>query len=164
MAQRAGRELTGLAVVTLSGGDRIGRVVDVLFGTATGHIAGFLVDAGGLFARPRYLAAEKSQSLGADALTVPAGDVLQDLAPDGPDTVRAKDLAGRPVLNESGAVIGRVAGYEVDDAQMTLSLTLTLGLLDGAFHSKPLLPLTVVKTVGRDSLIVPDSYAPKAHR
>ncbi len=156
--------MTGLAVVTVAGGDRIGRIADVLFQTATGVIAGFLVDTGGLFAKPRYLPAERSQSLGVDALTVPVGDVLLDAAPDTADTALAGDLMGRPVLNESGEVVGKIAGYEVDDAQMTLSLTLTLGLLDGAFHRQPLLPLSVVKAVGKDSVIVPQSYDPKAYR
>jgi uncharacterized protein YrrD len=164
MAQRAEHDLTGLAVVALAGGERIGRIGDVIFQTSTGRITGFLIDTGGLFAKPRYLAAEHSQSLGADALTVPENDVLQDSAPETQDTIAAKNLSGRPVLNESGAVLGKVMSYEVNDAEMTLALVLTLGILDSAFHHKPLLPLTVVKAIGKDSLIVPDSYDPKEYR
>ena len=71
MAERTGRELAGLAVVTLAGGERLGRVDDVVFHAATGRVTGFLVSLGGLLGKTRFLPAGQAQSLGADALTVP---------------------------------------------------------------------------------------------
>ena len=164
MAERTGRELTGLAVVTLAGGERLGRVADVVFHAATGRITGFLVDTGGLFGKPRFLPAGQAQSLGADALTVPGADVLLETSPaqTDPDEIDGKTLDGRPVLNESGTVLGKVSDTLVDDQQMRVSLVLATGLLDNVLHGKPNLPVTAIKAIGKDSIVVPDSYDPKA--
>ncbi len=164
MAERTGRDLTGLAVVTLAGGERLGRVDDVVFHMATGRVTGFLVDGGGLFGKPRFLPAGQTQSLGMDALTVPADDVLQDHSPaqSDVDEVSGKTLTGRPVINESGTALGKVTDILVDDQTLLVSLVLATGFLDNALHGKPHLPVAVIKTLGTDSVVVPDSYDPKA--
>ena len=164
MAERTGRELTGLAVVTLAGGERLGRVADVVFQASTGRVTGFLVDTGGLFGKPRYLPVGQMQSLGADALTVPGADVLQETSPaqNDSDEVEGKTLDGRPVLNESGTVLGKVFDTQVDDQQLRVALVIATGVLDNVLHGKPHLPVTTIKAIGKDSIVVPDSYDPKA--
>ena len=166
MAERTGRELAGLAVVTLAGGERLGRVDDVVFHAATGRVTGFLVGLGGLLGKTRFLPAGQAQSLGADALTVPGADVLQDksAAQRDPDEVSGKSLEGLPVLNESGTVIGKVADIVVDDQALLVSLALATGLLDNVLHGKPHLPVATIKAIGKDSIVIPDSYDPKAHQ
>ena len=98
MAKQTGRELTGLAVVTLSGGERLGRVDDVVFHADDGPRHRVFGDGGGLFGKPRFLPAGQTQSLGADALTVPRADALQDdsAAQGDSDEVSGKSLDGRP--------------------------------------------------------------------
>ena len=164
MAERTGRELAGLAVMTLAGGERLGRVDDVVFHTATGRITGFLVDTGGLLSKPRFLPAGQAQSLGADALTVPSADALQERSPAqaDPDEVSGKSLDGRSVLNESGTVLGKVADILVDDQQMQVALLLATGLLDNVLHGKPRLSVPTIKAIGKDSIVVSDTYDPKA--
>ena len=164
MAERTGRELAGLAVMTLAGGERLGRVDDVVFHTATGRVTGFLIDPGGMFGKTRFLPAGQTQSLGADALTVPAADVLQENSPAqvDADEISGKSLEGRPVLNASGTVLGKVADIVVDDQQLVVSLLLATGLLDNVLHGKPHLPIATIQTIGKDSIVVPDSYDPKA--
>lgn len=163
MAVQTGKELAGLAVVTLNGGERLGRLADVVFHVASGRITGFLVDPGGVFAKPRFLAAGLVQSVGADALTVTDANVLADGDPtqDDPDEWRARALEGRPVMNAGGTALGKVADVLIDTASLTVpALTLATGLIDNALHGKPRLPLSFVKTVGKDSLVVPDTYDP----
>ncbi len=163
MALRTGKELAGLAVMTLNGGERVGRLEDVVFHVASGRITGFLVDPGGLFAKPRFLPAGKVQSVGADALTIASADALSETDPtkEDPEEWLARPLEGRPVLNASGTALGKVADVLVDAETLTvLALTLSTGLIDNAIHGKPRLPLSFVKTVGKDSLVVPDTYNP----
>jgi len=162
MAVKTGRELAGLAVVTLAGGERLGRVADVIFQAATGQVIGFLVDRGGMFSKPRFLAAAQVQGLGTDALTITSEEALTETAPTGAEEIIAKPLEGRPVLNQGGTILGKVADVAVDtDALRVPYLLLATGLLDNALHGKPQLPLSQVRTIGADSVIVLNTYDPK---
>lgn len=165
MALRTGSELAGLAVVTLAGGERLGRVHDVVFHVASGRVTGFLVDGGGLFSKARFLPSAQVQSVGSDALTVAAEDALGERSPaqSDPDELEARSLEGRPVLSASGTVLGKVFDTLVDTEALTVpALMLSVGLLSNTVHGKPRLPLALVQTVGKDSLVVPDTYDPGA--
>lgn len=165
MATKTGGELSGLAVMTLVGGSRLGRVHDVVFHATSGRIAGFLVDTGGLLAKPRFLPAGQVHSVGADALTVSDADALGDgaQAQSGPDTLEARTLAGRAVMSEAGTALGTVKDVLVDtEALVVRSLVIATSFINNALHGRPTLPLALVRTVGKDSLVVPNSYDPKA--
>ncbi len=165
MTVKTGGELSGLAVMTLAGGSRVGRVHDIVFHALSGRIVGFLVDTGGLLAKPKFLPAGQVHSLGADALTVADSDVLGDGAQAGtePDILEARSLAGRAVMSEGGAAVGTVKDVLVETESLVVTaLVLATGFLDNALHGRPTLPLAVVLTLGKDSLVVPSSYDPKA--
>lgn len=165
MAMKISRELAGLAVVTLTGGERLGRIADVVFQPTSGQVTGFLVDRGGMFSKPQFLAAGQVQGLGADALTITGAEALADSDPAASalDGLASKPLEGRPVLNPAGAVIGKVADIVVETESLTVPhLLLATGLLDNALHGKPHLPLSQIQTIGADSVIVTNDYDPKA--
>ena len=52
----------------------------------------------------------------------------------------------------------------MDDQSLLVSLVLTTGLLDNVLHGKPHLPVATIKAIGKDSIVIPDSYDPKAHQ
>ena len=163
MAVKTGRELAGLAVVTLTGGERLGRIADVVFLAATGAVSGFLIDRGGMFSKARFLPAGQVKGLGADALTITSEEALVEAAPLGAGEFASKPLDGRPVLNQAGTVLGRVADVAVDTDALTVPyLLLATGLLDNALHGKPQLAISEVQTIGADSVIVLSTYDPKA--
>lgn len=163
MAAKTGRELAGLAVVTLTGGERLGRVEDVIFQPSTGRVTGFLVDRGGMFSKPKFLASGQVQGLGADALTIVGEEALSDAAPAGADELAAKSLEGRPVLNQAGTILGKIADIVVDTEGLVIPhLLLATGLLENALHGKPQLSLSFIQTVGADSVIVSNAYDPKS--
>jgi uncharacterized protein YrrD len=162
---RTAAELSGLAVVSATTGERLGRIHDVLFEGASGRITGFVVHGGGLLAKPQLLRRLLVRSLGADAVVVEGGAVLEevDSEPALSDSLSARSLDDRPVLDESGKAVGKVAGVLVDEATITVpALLLAAGLIDKVLHGKPQLPLSVIKAFGADSLVVPISYDPKA--
>ena len=165
MAMKTGRELAGLAVVTLTGGERLGRIADVVFQPSSGQVTGFLVERGGMFSKPQFLAAGGVQGLGADALTIPGAEALTEFDPAGSalDGLASKPLEGRPVLNPAGTVLGKVADVVVETDTLTVPhLLLATGLLDNALHGRPRLPLSQVQALGADSVIVTQEYDPKA--
>ncbi len=165
MAIQTGGELAGLAVVSLTGGDRLGRVDDVIFDTTKAVIVGVLVDRGGMFSKPKFLEATHVRAIGSDALTIDSEAALTEYDPaaTGPSAQPAKPLGGRPVLTEAGSIIGKIADIAVDtDTLQVPYFVLSTGLLDNALHGKPHLPMTAVQTIGADSVIVSNSYDPKA--
>ena len=163
MAVKTGRELAGLAVMTLAGGEKLGRIDDVVFDPASGHISGFFIDRGGMFSKPKFLPAGSVQSLGDDALTLESETALLD----GPSALTgelaAKTVENLPVLNPAGTVLGKVADIGVDTLTLTVPyLLLAAGLISNALHGKPHLPLSVVQTIGADSVVVSNAYDPKS--
>lgn len=163
MAEKTGKELAGLAVVTLAGGEKLGRIDDVVFNPANGLVTGFFVDRGGMFSKAKFLPAGDVQGLGDDALTTQSESALLD----GPSAitgeVAAKTMENLPVLNPEGTVLGKVADVGVDTVNLTVPyLVLSGSLLANALHGKPHLPISAVQTVGADSVIVSSSYDPKA--
>lgn len=163
MAVKTGKELAGLAVVTLTGGERLGRVDDVVFDPASGRITGFFVDRGGMFSKPKFLPAGDVHGIGDDAVTTASESTLLD----GPSALTgelaAKTVENLPVLTPDGTVVGKVADIAVDTQTLTVPyFLLATGLLNNALHGKPHLPLSAVQTVGADSVIVSSSYEPKS--
>ncbi len=165
MAIQTGRELAGLAVVSLTGGDRLGRVDDIVFDTTKAVVVGLLVDRGGMFSKPKFLEASHVRAVGSDALTIDSETALTEYDPAaaGPSAQPSKPLDGRPVLSEAGSIIGKIADIAVDtDTLQVPYFVLSTGLIDNALHGKPQLPLTLVQAIGADSVIVSNSYDPKA--
>ena len=74
MAIKTGRELAGLAVLTLTGGERLGRVEDVIFQVGTGQVTGFIITMSGLLTKAKLLPVSAVNSLGSDALTVTSSE------------------------------------------------------------------------------------------
>lgn len=164
MAIQTGHDLAGLAVVSLTGGDRLGRIDDVIFDTAKAVIVGILVDRGGMFSKPKFLEATHVRAVGSDALTIDSETALTDYDSSalGASAQPVKPLGGRPVLTEAGSIIGKVADIAVDtDTLQVPYFVIATGLLDNTLHGKPHLPMAMVQTVGADSVIVSNSYDPK---
>lgn len=165
MAIRTGRELAGLAVVSLTGGDRLGRVDDVIFDSSAAAVVGVLVDRGGMFSKPKYLEATHVRAVGSDALTIDSETALTEFDPAalGATMLPMKPLDGRPVLTEAGTIVGKIADIGVDtDTLRVPYFVISTGLLDNTLHGKPHLPMTAVQAIGADSVIVSNSYDPKA--
>jgi uncharacterized protein YrrD len=165
MAIRSGGELTGLAVITLEGGERLGRLHDVIFRMPLGQIAGFLVSGGGLFAKTQFLPISQVRSVGTDAVTITGAEALSDKNPAnvGSDEFEGRSQEGCPVLSTGGTVLGKIADVLVDTDALTVSAFLiSTGLVTNALHGKPRLPLALVRTLGKDSVVVPDTYDPGA--
>lgn len=163
MAIKTGKELSGLAVVSLTGGEKLGRVDDVVFDPSSGRVTGFFVDRGGMFSKPKFLPAGDVHGLGDDALTVASEKALLD----GPSALTgelaAKTAENLPVLNPAGTVLGKVSDIGVDTQAMTVPyLILATGIIGDTLHGKPHLPVSAIQTVGADSVIVSASYDPKA--
>jgi sporulation protein YlmC with PRC-barrel domain len=159
MVYLTGSELAGLAILTLTGGQRIGRIQDVVF-CPDGRITGFFVagDGGRLF-----LPAGQVRSIGGDALTIEdeQGLTPEREAPSGEGEYPSRSLHGRPVVGEAGTILGKIADIRVDTAALQVTMVLmTTGLMDSLLHRRKAIPIEMVRAIGEDSVIVSDVYDP----
>ena len=163
MTEITGQGLKGLAVVTLTGGEKLGRVDDVVFNPSTGRVTGFFVDRGGMFSKTKFLPAGDVRGLGDDAMTTDSEAALLDGPSAMTGEIAAKTIENLPVLNPAGTVMGKVSDIAVDTQALTVPyLVLSTGLVGNVLHGKPHLPTSFIQTVGADSVIVSEAYDPKA--
>ena len=100
--------LTGMAVLSLSSGNKLGRVADVHIDPVNGLVLGLLLtgEEGATFDLPY----EKIFSFGRDAVMAESDEavgLVSDI--EAPKGRNAKDLYGTKIVLESGAVLGDIA-------------------------------------------------------
>lgn len=153
--------LTGMAVLSIASGARLGRVEDIAFDTSTGRLAALRVEADGQHALIPYTSIH---AVGKDAITVPSDDVAQWTKPEGA-------LASMPgldafkkmkVVDEAGTYLGMVKQVEIDPAsgQITHVSTHEGGVL-GLGGTTRTISAAEIRSVGNDVVLVsPTATAP----
>jgi uncharacterized protein YrrD len=160
-------ELKGRAVVALSNAQRIGHVDDVLFDARYRQVLGFQVKGGGLFARAEALPRDNVSAIGADALTVPSPDAVndQDRFPGLAHAATLGDVQGTKVVTESGDLLGTIAHLEIDDdARRVLAYELATSLVQRVLRHEALIQADEVVRLGEDGImVVPDAVGARLH-
>ncbi len=154
-------DLSGLAVVGEGSGSKLGKIQDVLFDPISGSITGFLVHPGGLFTKAQLLPSLAARALGADALMVEQGHVLQEITsePAIAGSLSVGSLNGRPILDDTGKVLGKMTDAVLAETTFAIeAFQYSSGVLGAILHGKAIIPLPVVKAIGADSIVVPASY------
>lgn len=164
---RTGGELRGIAAVRASEGVKIGRFQDIVFDITNGRITGFVLDEVAAGSKhEHFLPAALLQSLGADAAMLSdASDSLAVFLPEetpaGMVSVRA--LSGRPVLNETGTVLGRIADVQINEQALSIhALLMKTGLLSKVFGGSTPVPFDRVRAIGVDSVVLSGDYDPRS--
>lgn len=158
---RTAGELSGLAVVGEGSGDKLGKIQDVLFEAGSGSVTAFLVHPGGLFAKALLLPRLAVRAVGADALLVEQGKVLEEVKsePALPGSLSVNSLDGRPVLDDTGKFLGKTTDAVLSEDGLTVAaIQYSSGVLDSLLHGKQSVPLSVIKAIGADSIVIPASY------
>ncbi len=153
--------LSGLAVVSEGSGDKLGKVQDVFFEAISGTVTGFLVHPGGMFTRALLLPRLAVRTVGMDALLVEQGHVLEEIKsePALPGSLSVSSLDGRPVLDDTGKFLGKTTDVVLaNDSLSVEEIQYSSGVISSVLHGKPTIPLSVVKAIGVDSIVVPASY------
>ena len=165
MTTRSGHSLRGTAIVAMDNGERLGRVDDLFFSPANGELEAIMVDVGGMFSKPSLLSVAHISSIGPDAVIISDRDALvqNGRLTDESHAVRAGDIEDRPVLTAGGTVVGKIADVMIDtETRQVIGFSLSTGLIDNTLHGRPSLPFSLVQSLGKDSLVVPADYDPKA--
>jgi uncharacterized protein YrrD len=111
-AARAGRDLLGLPVLSITEGKRIGQVSALLVRREDRTVAAIGISGAGSGAR--HLPFAEIKSVGPDAVMVESESVLQAELPAAESRDLEGALPGRSVVTESGQRLGEVTGFAVD--------------------------------------------------
>jgi uncharacterized protein YrrD len=119
-------------VVVMSNAVMVGQVEEVLFDAPFRQVLGFRVRKGGLLGKTEALPRESVTSIGADALTVPSQEMINDetrfaqLA----GAATLSQVTGTKVVTESGQLLGTISQLEIDDdAHSVMAYVLSASLV-----------------------------------
>ena len=154
------QELTGLAVVTLAGAERLGRVDDVLFETAPLRAKALMVKSN---SGQQVIALTDVRNIGPDAVIT---NDAESAATGGAAFGRTKlpgldDLGELKVVDELGAFVGHITRVELDPVSGDVSrLDIRRGELLGVGGQTTTLALDQVISVGSELVTVRDGAVP----
>jgi uncharacterized protein YrrD len=127
-----GSTIRGLPVVTITGGEDVAEVRDLIYSAEAGRVIGLTLNKRGFLAgrRREVLSADKIHAIGRDAVMVDNESRLvmpEDAPPDVGTPPAESDVIGDEVLTDAGTSLGRVrdvvvlvggtgdvVGYEID--------------------------------------------------
>ena len=158
---RKGTDLFNLPVIAFTTGEKIERVVDLIFDAPSNAVLGFLVDDGGFFSKARVLPLNKVKSIGVDAVIVEDSEVI--VVADQDDRFKEivqKDhgLKGKKVMTEDGKDLGTVTDLYFDELAGRLEgYEVSGGLFADAYSGRSYVPAPMILKIGEDVLFVPTS-------
>lgn len=156
---RTTRDLSGLAIIDIDGGKKLGSVGEVVISPDDGRLLGFVIKSGGLLkAEESVVEIDDVRSIGADAITVAGDEIIHRTEASGErfQAARAGDraLIGRKVVTQGGSVLGQVADLVLSEESRRV-VGLVLG--SGMFERGDAVPADRVAAVGPDVVIVTDA-------
>ena len=158
-----GKQMNGLPVISIDRGERLGTVERTYVDPAGKRVIGVAYNAGGGLFTPESsprLDADCIRTLGPDALLVDNAQAIHGETIDRAfsSLTTLDDLVGRGVLTRGGAALGKISSVDFDERSFRLTeFEVSQGLMAGA---RPI-PVTMVKTIGLDYLIVADNAWPQ---
>lgn len=152
------KQISGIAVVSISGGEKLGSVSDVYFDADIRKVLGYTVTAGGGLlstgsATTQWLSANSINAIGPDALTVRESTaVQQSQLPEG--AVVLSEVLKRKVVTEGGTLVGQVSSLELDPQGTSVA---SVEVSPGFFKSHKMVTPTQIVSVGDELIVVRDS-------
>jgi uncharacterized protein YrrD len=148
-------ELKGRAVLSVSGGEKLGQVADVLVDRENLRVAGVVISKGTLLDKERrFLPAEAVSTWGRDAILVKDADVFRSEAnlPEREKWVSALDkIKGLAMVSTTGDRIGRVDDLVIDGEGRITAYRVSEGTFGGNARE---IEARETKSIGPDAVIV----------
>ena len=156
---RKGKEILGKCIVSYDTGERIERVLDLIFDQDSNQVVGFLVREPGFLKSARVLLIEKVRAIGPDAIIVDSVDSI-DKATDIPLVARIlrrnNILRGTRILTMDGRDLGTMVDLYFDEQQGTVEgYEVSGGLFADAYSGRSFVPAPAALRIGEDVAFVP---------
>jgi uncharacterized protein YrrD len=154
------REILGLPIVSISTGEEIGKVKNILFNGEKGGIDFIVVETGNQIFSAKVIPTDRVLGIGANALTIENESTITDInrLPGAVELVE-KDIRvkGTKVLTKKGRLVGEIGDVCVDE-ENCCKIT-ALEHINGVSGEKPLLiRRDSVITFGKNLTIVEENF------
>ena len=150
-------DLLGMPLVTVQEGLRLGTLKGLEFNAADGRIR-YLHFEGADTRADGVLPWASVRSVGTDAITVESLAAVLEAVPSAEREAVTPDVRDRPVLTEGGTRLGKITGYDVDEATGRIERyhVATGGFFGRLTHSELSLSQDAIRAFRQDALIVTD--------
>ncbi|HEX6290340.1 MAG TPA: PRC-barrel domain-containing protein [Herpetosiphonaceae bacterium] len=160
---RKGTELVGKPVVAFDSGEQCESIKDLLFDQNNNQLLGFLVDEGGWFSSARVLPLQSIQSIGPDAVIVPAKNAVVN-AVQVPEIHRILErnnvLRGTRIMTTDGRDLGTMVDLYFDEQTGAVEgYEVSGGLFADAYSGRSFVPAPQTLKIGEDVAFVPPETA-----
>ncbi|MBC7324481.1 MAG: PRC-barrel domain-containing protein [Moorella sp. (in: Bacteria)] len=148
-----GRELVGLPVIGQDGGEKLGRVQDLLYDEKTGHLKALVLADGGWLRQPRVVDFARLRTRGPKVFTV-AG--ITDISHEIPTGMRRwQELKGLRLLDRDGRELGQVEDLVIDlPTGRVQGLEVSTGLVNDLLEGRQEIPIKDTFSWGPDAVII----------
>ena len=159
---RNAKELSGLAIVDVANGKKLGSADEVVVSPDTGRLLGFVMKSLGVLSpNERIVEMSDVRSIGRDAITVEGDEVARTSEAAAEEFQRARaekrTLIGRKVVTQDGSMVGTITDYTIDEQEARVK-GLILG--GGLFETGDVIPADRVVSVGTDVVVVSEPGRP----
>jgi uncharacterized protein YrrD len=160
---RKGTDLIGKPVVAFDNGEEFETIKDLLFDQENNQLLGFLVDEGGWFSSARVLPLQNIQSIGPDAIIVPAKNTVVN-ATQVPTINRILErnnvLKGTKIMTTDGRDLGTLVDlYFNEQTGIVEGYEASGGLFADAYSGRSFVPAPHTIKIGEDVAFVPPETA-----
>ncbi len=165
---RLGKKLVGMKVFSLSAGQYIASVQDLLFDARVGKVFGFIVavdepEAKQFSDDELVILLEEVHRIGADAVTVADLSVVRPIS-QVPEAIRlgheTPTVVGQPVMTTAGTLLGTIDDILMDpQSGDILGYQLSDGLIKDLLNGRVAIPASKSYHLGSEAMIVPEDTA-----
>ena len=160
---RKGSDVIGKPVVAFDSGEQLHRVQDLLFDQENNQLLGFLVDEGGWFSTARVVPLQNIQSIGVDAVIIPARNTVLN-ADQVPQIKRVLErnnaLKGTKIMTTDGRNLGTLIDLYFDETSGVIEgYEVSGGLFADAYTGRSFVPAPQTVKIGQDVAFVPPDGA-----
>jgi len=152
------KQISGLPVVSIAGGHKLGNVEDVYIDAQLRSVLGYTVamvratDSAETETR-RWLPAASIKAIGPDALMVPDDTaVASSSTPEG--VIVLSEVSKRKVVTEGGTLVGQISSLELDPKGTSVA---SVEVSPGLFKSSKMVTPSQIVSMGDELMVVRDS-------
>lgn len=151
------KKFLSLPIVSLSEGQHIGYVKNLVIDSQSKRLAALVIDPKGFFKDQRIIPYAKVVSVGDDAITIDKGAHVEKSAslPEILNLIKEKiSVIGTRVITQSGKTLGVVEEYYIDpDTGKITEIEISGGKIEGLLNGKALLNANYITTIGQDVIV-----------
>lgn len=156
------QELTGISVISIGTGEKLGVVEQMAFDSTGRHVAALIIHSGNgakLFSSESstasWLPVAEIKAIGPDAITVQDPSALRETASE-ENLLSTSDILKRKIVTEGGAYLGDVSSIHFNNQSLDVT---HFEISHGILKSATSVPIEYLVNIGQDIIMVTDAAA-----